>query len=119
MWKMHISVLCKSALKLDVRHNCNSVRIGDLCKLAKGRQGAERERLTIGGIDSRDLLDVVEDVSVQLEFSPEGCQFRKHRVTRGARHSGLSRETGYGPARTRHTDAQSDSQPLNEPSGRP
>src|SRR5579863_7181124 len=117
--KEQIAILCQCALDRAVRQRGTRVGIGNLRHQADGRQGIERERLSTGGVDSRNLFDIVEHVAIQLEFSAERRQFRKYSVTRRAGHTGLSRKAGDGPAGTRKADTQSNSQPLKEQSGRP
>src|SRR5579859_1712065 len=102
--KEQIAVLCQRAADRAVRQRGLRVGVGYLQHHTEGRRGIERERLAIRDVDSRDLFDVVENVAIQLEFSAEGRQFRKHGVTRSTSHAGLSRKTGYGPAGIRQTD---------------
>src|ERR1700730_6385229 len=85
--KEQIAVLRHRALARDVRRNGTGVYVGNLRHQAKGRCGTECERLAISGVDSRDLFDIVEHITIQLEFSAERRQFRKYSVTRGTRHS--------------------------------
>src|ERR1700731_4011746 len=96
--KEQVAILGERAIDRTVRPRGTGVRIGYLRHQTKGRYGIDCKRLTIGGVDSRDLFDIIDHIAIQLEFAPERCQFRKHRVTCSTSHAGLSRKTRYGPA---------------------
>src|SRR5271163_1713880 len=66
-----VTILGKCAADGAVRKRRTGVSVGHLQHQADGRYLVERQRLAGIDIDARDLLEVIENVAVELEFATE------------------------------------------------
>src|SRR5580704_1819930 len=108
--KEQVAIPSQCARDHAVRQRLLRARIRDLKHQAQRRYGIERKRLVSRGIDSHNLLHVVEDITIEFELPSKGRELGKYRVTGSAGHARLARVARNRATRRGHCAKKRESQ---------